>query len=140
MVNIPTGFINLIKEVDVDKFETVLVDLKKISDAVSKEVVKSTKFSKLDTKVYYLESKIPDSFTLVETLIYTAQMNKIWRKKLKMLMKIPHVSGLVITTILNTKIAEAEKKILDSSGLVTTTVFKSKIVEVENKISQVKKV
>ena len=57
-----------------------------------------------------------------------------------MLMKIPHVSGLVITTILNTKIAEAEKKILDSSGLVTTTVFKSKIVEVENKISQVKKV
>ena len=83
MVNIPTGFINLIKEVDVDKFETVLVDLKKISDAVSKEVVKSTKFSKLDTKVYYLESKIPDSFTLVETLIYTAQMNKIWRKKIE---------------------------------------------------------
>ena len=40
----------------------------------------------------------------------------------------------MITTVLNTKISEAENKILDTSGLVTTTVLISKIREVENKI------
>ena len=39
------------------------------------------------------------------------------------------------TTLLNTKISEAENKIPDTSNLVTTTVLSTKISEVKNKIA-----
>ena len=38
------------------------------------------------------------------------------------------------TTILNTKISEAENKIVNISNLVTSTILNTKISEVENKI------
>ena len=47
--------------------------------------------------------------------------------------KLPETSGLVTTTVLNTKINEVEKKIPVTSNLVTTTVVNTKINEVENK-------
>ena len=47
--------------------------------------------------------------------------------------KIPDTSGLVTTTVLNTKIREVENKIPDTSGLVTTTVFNTKLSKGENK-------
>ena len=37
------------------------------------------------------------------------------------------------TTVLNTKINEAERRTPDTSGLVTTTVLNTKSAEVENK-------
>ena len=40
------------------------MDLKKLSNVVSKEVVKITKFNKLNTKVSNVENKIPDATTL----------------------------------------------------------------------------
>ena len=45
------------------------------------------------------------------------------------------MSGLVTTTVLNTKNSEVENKIPSTSNLVTTTVLNTKISEVENKIS-----
>ena len=51
-----------------------------------------------------------------------------------MLVKIPGTSGLVTTTVLNTKISEVENKIPNISSLVTTTVLSTKISGVENKI------
>ena len=48
--------------------------------------------------------------------------------------KIPDTSGLVTTTVLNTKLSEVENKISDTSNLVTTTVLNTKISEAENKI------
>ena len=45
----------------------------------------------------------------------------------------------MITTILNTKINETDKKISDTSSLKTTTVLNTKISEVENKISDISK-
>ena len=44
------------------------------------------------------------------------------------------ISGLVTTTVLNSKISEVKIKIPDTSSLVTSTVFNTKISEVENKI------
>ena len=38
------------------------------------------------------------------------------------------------TTVLNTKIDEVEKKMLNTSSLVTKTVFNTKTSEVENKV------
>ena len=49
----------------------------------------------------------------------------------------PDISGLVTTTLLNTKIGEVENKIPDTNGLVTTIVLNTKIGEVENKIRNV---
>ena len=39
----------------------------------------------------------------------------------------PEVSGLVTTTVFNTKIGEVENKIPDTNGLVTTTILTTKI-------------
>ena len=46
--------------------------------------------------------------------------------------KIPDTSGLVTTTVKNTKISEVENKIPNTSSLVSTTVFNT-FSEVENK-------
>ena len=72
MNNLKTKFDDL----DVDKLENI--DLKKISDAVSKKVVKKTLYHKLNTQV--------NNLTHVTTLIHinqynTNKKNKIWRKK-----------------------------------------------------------
>ena len=48
--------------------------------------------------------------------------------------KIPDTSGLVPTTVLNTKFIEAEIKIQNTSNLVITTALNTKIYEAENKI------
>ena len=45
--------------------KTVPIDLKKFNGVVNKEVVKNTKFNKLNTKVNKLERKIPDTTTLI---------------------------------------------------------------------------
>ena len=70
LVNAAIGLNNLKAKVDVldiDKLKTVPVDLKKLSVVVSKEVVKYTKFNKLNTKENNLEKKIPDASTLIQT-------------------------------------------------------------------------
>ena len=48
--------------------------------------------------------------------------------------KIPDKSGLVTTTVLNTKINKVKNKISDTSNLVTATVLNKNISKVENKI------
>ena len=50
---------------DFSKLKTVPVNLKKISEAVNKVVVKNRKFNKLNKKVNNLENKIPDATTLI---------------------------------------------------------------------------
>ena len=51
-----------------------------------------------------------------------------------MMIKNTSTSGIMTTTVLNTKISEVEKKITDTSVLVTTSALNTKIGEVENKI------
>ena len=51
LVNVPTGLDDLktkIDDLDVGKLKTVNIDLNKISDVVSKEVVKNTKSNPLN--------------------------------------------------------------------------------------------
>ena len=54
-----------VDDLDVDKLKTVPVDLKKLTDVVSKKIVKKTKFNKLDMKVNNLENKISDGTMLI---------------------------------------------------------------------------
>ena len=53
-----------VDDLDDGKLKTVPVDLQKLCDVVANEVVITTKFNTLKTKVYNLEKKIPDATTL----------------------------------------------------------------------------
>ena len=58
LVNVPTSLNNFLKKVDdLDdgKWQTVPVDLKKLSDVVDNDVVKNTKFNIVNTKVNSLK-------------------------------------------------------------------------------------
>ena len=59
-------------DLDVDKLKTAPVNLKKLNDEVSKEFVKNTKFSKLNTRVNNIENEIPGASTLIQTNQYNA--------------------------------------------------------------------
>ena len=83
LINFPTSSSNLktkVDDLDPGKLGTVPVDLKKLSCVGDNEIVKSTKFNRLKTKVNNLENEIPD----VTTLIYINQYNvdKLYRKNL----------------------------------------------------------
>ena len=81
LVNVPTCLNNLkakIGNLNVDKFNTVPIDLKKLSDIVSKEVVKKAAHDKLNTKVNNLEKKIPGASILIQSIQYNTD-KKIWR-------------------------------------------------------------
>ena len=68
LVNVLTGLDNLIIEVedlDVDKLKTFPVDLKELGVVVSKEVVKNSKFNKLNSKVNNSDNSIPDATILI---------------------------------------------------------------------------
>ena len=59
---------NLKKEVedlDVDKLKTFPVYLKELGDVVSKQVVKNSKFNKLNLKLNNLDNSIPDATILI---------------------------------------------------------------------------
>ena len=47
---------------------------------------------------------------------------------------IPDTSGLVTTTVLNTKNSEVENKIPDTGSLATATALNTKISKVENEL------
>ena len=68
-VNFPTSLNNLkakVDDIDIGKLKAVPVDLKKLSDIGTNEVVKNTKFNTLKTTVNSLEKKIPDVTTLIQ--------------------------------------------------------------------------
>ena len=137
LVTVPTNLNNLktkLEDLDIGKLKTVLVDFKKLNDVVNNEVVKNSKFNTQNKKGNNLEKKIPDTTTLIHINQYKTDKQNL-EKNVKMLIKkIPDASGLVTTTVSNTKIREVENKILDTSRLVTTIVLYVNIGEVENKI------
>ena len=69
MVNVLTALSNFktkVDNLDVDKLKTVPIDLKKLTDVMSKEVVKKTVYNKVNTKVNNLELKIPDASLFIQ--------------------------------------------------------------------------
>ena len=118
---------------DFGKLKTILVDLKKLSDAVDNEVVKNTKSDTLNTKVNNLEKKIRDATTLIHINQYNTDKQNLEKKIGDVDKEKPETKGLVTTTDLNEKISQVENKIPNTSSLVNTTVFNKKFSEVENK-------
>ena len=54
--------------------------MKKVSDAVKNEVVKSIKFNALETKVKKLDIKIPDATTLIHINQYNTDKENLEKK------------------------------------------------------------
>ena len=68
LVNVLTGLDNLrieVEDLDVDKLDTFPVDLKELGVVVSKEVIKNSKFNKLNSKVNNSDNSIPDATILI---------------------------------------------------------------------------
>ena len=105
-----------------------------MNDVVDNEVVKNAKLNTLKTKVNSLEKKTRNATTLIHINQHITDKKKFREKNSKYWYKILDTSGLVTTTVSNTKISEVENKISYTRSLVTTTVWNTKISEVENKI------
>ena len=83
MVNVPSGLNNLkakVDDLDVNKLKNVPGDLNKLSALVSKEVVKKTKFNKLNTKINNLELKIPGTTRLIPINQYNTDTQNLEKK------------------------------------------------------------
>ena len=116
-----TNLANLKTEVDkldIGKLVIVPVDLSKLINAVTNEVIKKTECNRLVGKV----NNIGTSDFVLKTN-YAAD-------KFKLENKIPDTSDLVKKTSYNTKITELENNIPDISNLATKTA----LTTVENKI------
>ena len=68
LLNVSTGLNSLkikVDDLDIDKLNIVPVDLKKLSDVASEEVVKKMVYNKLNAKVNCSENRIPDATILI---------------------------------------------------------------------------
>ena len=83
LVNVPSRLDNLktkVSESNVIKLNTVPIDLKKLGEVVSKEIVKNTKFKTLKTKVHNSKHKIPDVATLIQINQYNTDKHNLLKK------------------------------------------------------------
>ena len=118
---------------DVDKLENNEL----VNVPVGLNNLKTKVDDKLNTKVNNFENKIPDATTLIHINEYNTDNQNLEKTIGDVDEKIPDVSGLVITTVLNAKIGEVENKIPDTGGLMTTTVLDTKTGDVYNKVPDV---
>ena len=68
LLNVSTGLNSLkikVDDLDIDKLNIVPVDLKKLSDVASEEVIKKMVYNKLNAKVNFSENRIPDATILI---------------------------------------------------------------------------
>ena len=89
-------------------------------------MLKTQKFNILKTKLNSLEKKIPDATTLIYLNQYNTDKQNLEKKNGYVDKQIADTSGLVTTTVLNTKISEVGNKIPNTSNLVTTAVLNTK--------------
>ena len=87
------------------------------------------KFNTLKTKVNNLERKIPDATTLIHINQYNTDKQNLEKEIGGVDKKLSDTSGLVTTTVLNTKISEVNNKIPDSSKHINTQEFKELMAE-----------
>ena len=135
VANLKTEFDKL----DIDKLESVPVDLSKLSDVVKNDVVKKDVYDKLLVKVddidnsdfvlktnynadkTKLEKKIPDTGSLVKKTDYNTNIEG----------KIHGISNLATKIALTT----VENKIPDVSSLVKKTDYNTRVAEIDTKVS-----
>ena len=103
----------------VGKLKTDPVDLKRLNKVVHNEVIKITKFITLMTKRNNLEKKNPIATKLIPRKSIQHRQSQFRKKKLEMLIKKTDRSGLVTTTVLNTKLVKLKIKSLIFLNILT---------------------
>ena len=88
------------------------------------------KISTLKTKVSQLDTKICDATTLIHIYQYKTDRQNLGKKIRDVHKKIPDVSNLVTTTVLNTKLSEVKSKKPVVSDLVKKADYESKTLEI----------
>ena len=131
-----------IDKLDIDKLVSVPVDLSKLGDVVTNDIVKKLVYDKLvakvnsietsrfvlkakyDTDKSDLEKKIPDTSELVKKTFYNAKITEIENK-------IPSIGGLATNDALTT----VENKIPNISSLIKETDYNTKSTEIGKKLT-----
>ena len=133
-----------VDKIDLDKSNTVPVDLSKLSNVVNNDVVKKTVHDKSVAKVNNIDisgsvsktkydkkkkisdanKKIPDTKELVKKTDYNSKITVLENK-------IPSISGLAA----NSALTAVENKIPDIGSLVKKTDYNAKNNEIEKKVT-----
>ena len=121
-------------KIDVKKLKTVPAGLDKLTNKVTNDLVEETDFNKLEKKVTdnkteqdNLETKVTSNHLTTESSI----------NGLKTISDSIDLTKYVKQSDFDTKVGNLELKIPDVSGLLSTTVFNSKAIELETKIKTV---
>ena len=83
LVNFLSDFNNLkrkVDEIDIDKLKILPLDLKNLSNVVSREVLEKTLYDKVNLKVNNSESRNVDASTLIQINQYNIDKQKLERK------------------------------------------------------------
>ena len=83
LVNFLSDFNNLkrkVDEIDIDKLKILPLDLKNLSNVVSREVLEKTLYNKVNLKVNNSESRNVDASTLIQINQYNIDKQKLERK------------------------------------------------------------
>ena len=99
------------------------MDLKKVSGVAQRDVVKKTKYNKLNPKVNVLEIKITDVSTLIHIKQYNTDKKNLEREKEEVENTVPDVRGLASTIDLNINIGKVEDKEPSHDKNVTASEF-----------------
>ena len=119
-----------VDDLEVDKLKTVPINLKKLSDVVSKEVEKNTKLNMLKSKSKLIRQKNFRCNYFNSHKSIRKRKNKIQIKKIEdddyiipdaseVGSKIPDASSLMTTSYHNTKFGEVENKIFNHNAYIT---------------------
>ena len=90
-----------VKNLDVNKFDTLPADLNKLSNVVDRDVLEKTVHEKLVTKVNPIDTTIQSTSTLVFKTQYDPHKEGLEIKIESFNRKLPKIGGLVKTTDYN---------------------------------------
>ena len=121
LVDVPTSLKT--KKDNLDVASNCSIDLKQLSDVVKNEVVKNTNFITMKMKVNKLDKKIPIVTCLIRINQYNTDKQNFDKKVRDVDKKIQHVTGLLTTTVLHTKIAKIKNKMPVASDLVKKQIM-----------------
>ena len=136
MVNVPASLNNLktkVDDLDVDKLETLTIDLKNWIYIVNKEVVKNAKLNTLKANVNKLCKKILDVTTLIHINQHNSDKQILNKKVGAVQKKLLDLIGLMTTTVLDAKLKAVDCKIPELGGLAKKTDYDAKILEIDGK-------
>ena len=118
--------------------KTAPMGLKKLKDAVSKEVVRNTKCNKLNMKIKNLENNILHETTnssLETTIVPNKKVGEVEKKIRHWKIQKNKPRGLATTTILNTKIGKVGNKNPDHAKYITSPEYTKFVAKIFNQKS-----